>query len=190
MDLQKIALHAEEYARAEIKKYNVPEMTHLDISIDKGIEIANKLGANVDIVKIGVCLMDVKLGQAFHEKRIPEHIKMSSDASKEFLNKFSLDEQTVNNIIACVESHHGKDTFDTLEAEITANADCYRFIFPKGIFFFFTVLGRRFGDDLPKIISTVESKMDEKINIVSLPLVKKELEPIYNNMKSYFALSK
>lgn len=190
MDLNKIALKAEEFARSEINKYNVPEMTHLDISLEKGIWIAEKLNANIDIVKIGVCLMDVKLGQAFHEKKIPEHVKMSSLAAKEFLSSYSCDHNTTENVINCIEAHHGKIPFKTIEAEITANADCYRFISPKGVFFYFTVLGRRFGDDLPKILDTIESKMDEKMAIVSLPLVKEDLEPIYKNFKVYLKMAK
>lgn len=190
MNLQEVATKAEKYARDEVEKFGLPATTHLDISLEKGIELAEKLNADVNIVKIGVCLMDIKLGQAFHEKIVPQHVKMSSDASKEFLSQFSLDEKTFKTIIECVEGHHGKNSFNTLEAEITANADCYRFISPKGIFFFFTVLGRRLGDDLSAIIDGVESKMDEKMNIVSLSIVKEELEPIYHTMKKYFKESK
>jgi len=190
MKLQEIASKAEELAREEIRKFNVPEMTHLDISIKKGIELAKKLNADVDIVKIGVCLMDIKLGQAFQDKRVSEHVKMSSDFTREFLQNFSVNESISEKIINCVEAHHGRVPYNSIEAEITANADCYRFISPKGIFFYFTVLGRRLGDDLQKIIETVELKMDEKMNIVSLPIVKEELEPIYNNMKEYFAQAK
>ena len=41
-----------------------------------------------------------------------------------------------------------------------------------------------------KIRKNVENKMDEKMNIVLLDLVKKELEPIYKNMKKYLNDSK
>ena len=186
MNLNEIAEKAEKFARDEIEKYWLPWVTHFNISLEKWIKIAEELGANVELVKIWVCLMDVKLWQAFSEKRVWEHIKMSSDATKDFLKDFEIDEQTKNIIIECVEWHHWKEKFDSLEAEITANADCYRFISPKGIFYFFTVLWRRLWDNLEKNIENVENKMDEKMNIVSLDLVKEELEPIYKNMKNYF----
>ena len=190
MNLKEIAIKAESFARDEIEKYWLPWVTHFDISLEKWIKIAEELWANVELVKIWVCLMDVKLWQAFSEKRVWEHIKMSSEATKDFLKDFKVDEHTKNIIIESVEWHHWKEKFNSLEAEITANADCYRFISPKGIFYFFTVLWRRLWDNLEKIVENVENKMDEKMNIVSLDLVKKELEPIYKNMKNYFNQTK
>jgi len=190
MNLKIIAEKAEKFARDEIEKYGLPWIEHFNISLEKGIKIAEKLWANIELVKIWVSLMDVKLWQAFSEKRVWEHVKMSSEATKEFLKDFEIDKKTFEIIIEAVEWHHWKEKFDNLEAEITANADCYRFISPKGIFYFFSVLGRRFWDDLWKIVENVESKMDEKMNIVSLDFVKQELEPVYKNMKKYFKESK
>ena len=140
MNLKEIATKAEKFARDEIEKYWFPSTINLEISLEKWIKIAEELWADVELVKIWVCLMDIKLWQAFLEKRVWEHIKMSSDATKNFLKDFEINEQTKNIIIECVEWHHWKEKFDSLEAEITANADCYRFISPKGIFYFFTVL--------------------------------------------------
>lgn len=189
MTLEEIADKAVQMARAEIDTYNVPEMVHLNISLDKGIWLAEQLGANVDIVKIGVAFMDLKLGQAFHEKRIPEHVQMSVEAADEYLSSTGITDEEKKNILACIQSHHGKIPFETLEAEICANADCYRFVHPKGILFYFTVLGRRLGD-FSKCVDQVEAKMDEKMNIISLPTVKEELSPVYKNMKTYFRLSR
>ena len=189
MNLKEVADKAVEMARAEIDQFNVPEMLHLDISLEKGEWLAAKLGANIDIVRAGVALMDLKLGQAFHEKRIPEHVSMSVDAATEFLTASGVDEADKENTLSCIRSHHGKIGFSTLEAEICANADCYRFVHPKGILFYFTVLGRRLGD-FAKCVDQVEAKMDEKMAIISLPIVKEELSPVYENMKHYFKLSR
>lgn len=189
MSIKDIADRSIELARKEILESGLPGMLHFDISLDKGIELAELLNADVDIVRSGIALMDLKLGQAFKENRIADHIEMSVNAAEEFLKGMDISDTGEENIIACIKSHHGSKEFYSLEAEICANADCYRFIHPKGIFFFFTVLGNRFSD-FDKCLSQAEVKMDEKYNIISLPMVIDELEPIYKNMKEYFLLSK
>ncbi len=189
MTMTEIAAMAEQYARNEIKQHNVPEMMHYEISLEKGIWLAQRLGADLEIVKIGISFMDLKLGQAFKENRIPDHVKMSIESAKQFLAQHNVDPVAQSNIINCIEAHHGNLPFETLEAEICANADCYRFLHPKGIFFYFTVLGRRLGN-FKDALTQVENKMDEKYKIVSLQIVKDELFPVYDSMKKYFQWSK
>lgn len=189
MKLREIADEGVKMARAEIEKHNVPEMLHFDISLEKGMWLAKKLDANIDIVRAGIAFMDLKLGQAFHENKIPKHIEMSINAAEAFLRNTDIAPDDKKNILSCIRSHHGKVPFDTLESEICANADCYRFVHPKGILFYFTVLGRRIGE-FNKCLDQVESKMDEKMNIISLQVVKDELDPVYRKMKEYFRISR
>ena len=74
---------------------------------------------------LGTLLMDVKLRQAMEEKRIKDHIQMSYDAAKVFLAQFEIEDSILNNILHCIEAHHGTIKYDSQEAEICANADCY-----------------------------------------------------------------
>ncbi len=189
-NLEKIAIEAEKFALSEIEKFWLPSKINLEISINEWIKLAKKLNVDEDLVKIWVCLMDIKLWQAFSEKRIWEHIKMSVESAKEFLSKYNLEKKYYDIIIESVEWHHWKKFFDSLEAEIVANADCYRFLSPKWIFNFLANSNKIFWDDFIKKINFIETKMDEKIKIVSLDIVKKELEPIYKNMKNYLDLCK
>jgi hypothetical protein len=159
-------------------------MVFLDISEKKGQELAEKLGADKDIVMAGTALMDVKLGQALSEGKIKEHVKMSSDAAKEFLEKYDLDEDTKKKIINCVEAHHGKVPFECKEAEICANADAYRFLHPRGFFYYFVLLGER-EKDYNKILDQVEAKLEEKWNVLSLDICKEETEEYYKTFKQY-----
>jgi hypothetical protein len=76
--------------------------------------------------------MDLKLGQAFKEGRSQDHVQMSVDAVRVFLDRFDdLDTSKKEKIINCVEAHHKDVPFTCIEAEICANADCYRFLHPK-----------------------------------------------------------
>ena len=97
-----IIQESKKYALAEIEKFGLPSLVHFEISEKKAIELAEKLGADKEIVQIGVYLMDLKLGQAASENRVAEHVKMSVDAAAEFLQKFELDEFSKTKILNCV----------------------------------------------------------------------------------------
>lgn len=186
MDLIK---KSKKYALSEIKKYGMPIPVHFDISEQNAIRLAKKLNANETIVRVGVVLMDLKLGQAFKEKRLPEHVLMSTDASKIFLQKFNLDEGIKNKIINCINAHHKHVKFKCIEAEICANADCYRFVHPRGFFAYLTLLGKRY-DNFDDCLNQAETKLDEKNNILSLDICKKELSNYYKTLKQFITDSK
>ena len=72
-----LAEEAKKFAVAEMEKYGLPNPIHFDLSEKKAIELAQKLGADQEIVKAGAYLMDVKLGQAFQEGKVKEHVEKS-----------------------------------------------------------------------------------------------------------------
>jgi hypothetical protein len=168
----------------EIEKYNFPIPIHFEIANKKGEELAKKLNADVFIVQMGTRLMDLKLGQAFTEKRLQEHVKMSSDAAKEFLSKYDIDEKIKIKILNCIEAHHAKIPFICKEAEIVANADCYRFLTPRGFLAFLHNRGK-LGVGLDEALNNGENKADEKAKIVSLGIARKELDPYYFQIKKF-----
>lgn len=149
-----------------------------------------ELGADENIVKIAVALMDSKLPEA-SSKGIPkQHTSMAVEATKEFLKEvdFLSDEQK-QNIVKCVEEHHGVDNFYSVESEIVCNTDCYKFLHPKGVFDYCSILGRR-HNNLNKELTQLEYKMDEKYGALSLDIVKEELEPYYRSFKELISKTK
>jgi DNA mismatch repair ATPase MutL len=186
-DLKRMAQDAEIYARKEIEKYGLPSMFHFDLSLQKGLWLAEKMNANTDLVKAGISFMDLKLGEAFKNGVQKEHVKMSSEATQEFLSHYDLDEKEKEILINSVEAHHGSINYNSIEAEICANADCYRFVHPKGVFYYFTTLSKRYSD-FESIINQIETKLNEKINIASIPIVKEELSSYYNTLIDYINL--
>jgi hypothetical protein len=172
-----------ELAVSEIEKFGLPSQMNFEISEKKAIELAEKLNADKTIVQVGVYLMDLKLGQAFKENKPSQHVQMSVEAAREFLNKLEIDEISKQKILNCVEAHHNNVPFICIEAEICANADCYRFIHPKGFFGYLISLGK--NNDFSECLIKAENKMDEKHNILSLDICKKELEECYHTLKKY-----
>lgn len=173
----------------EINKFGIPKMEHFLLSNAKGQELAEKLSADKDIVLLGTMLMDLKIGQCLKEGRLSEHVKESSLAAQEFLKDFDLDQEVFKKIISCIESHHGLDNYYCLEAEICANADCYRFLSPEG-FFHSTMIFSGRGLDIEHFLAQLEGKVDEKYKALSLDICKKELETYYHDFKRLIGAAK
>lgn len=179
MNIEELTAKTDKFNREEIQKYN-PDMEFLhDICLKAGIRLAKEYGADENIVKIALSMMDSKLPEASYLGKPKEHISMSSDVTKELLKDIDfLSEHDKENIIKCVEEHHGVEKYFSIESEVCANADCYKFVHPKGVLFYSSMLGRRFHD-FNKELDQLEFKLNEKYNAISLPLVKDELESYY-----------
>lgn len=177
-----IIQEAKNLALREIEKFGTPTPIHFEIAEKKALELAERFKADKKIVQIGVYLMDLKLGEAFSQGKLEEHVKMSIQGTEIFLKRFNLDEETKKKIINCIEAHHGEAPFICKEAEICANADCYRFLNPRGFFAYFMLIGKR-DWEFKKALDFAEKKIDEKYKILSLDICKKELEDYYHQFK-------
>ena len=179
MNIEELINKANNFNKEQIRKYN-PDMEFLhEIAWNAGIRLAREYGANENIVKIALAMMDSKLPEASSLGVAKEHILMASNVTKEMLEDVScFNEKEKENIIKCVEEHQGVKKFYSIESEIVANADCYKFVSPKGILYYSSMLGRRFHD-FRKELEQLEFKLNEKHNTISLDLVKEELESYY-----------
>jgi len=180
--MQEIIKQAKELAISEINKFGIPKIEHFVLANEKGQQLAEILQADKDIVLLGTILMDLKIGQCKKENRLPEHVKESSSAARNFLKQFNLAEEILKKIISCIESHHGVNDYYCLEAEICANADCYRFLSPEGFFHGLLIFGNRY-QNLNEALSYLEDKVEEKYKILSLDICKKELKEYYHGFK-------
>ncbi len=178
-----------EAAKSEIEDYGLPTLLHFNLSLEQGANIAHKLGADTILVQYGTALMDLKLGEAFKEKRLSEHVKMSSDAAAPLLDRTELNTAEKGIIQNSILAHHGTIPFESLEAEIVANADCYRFIHPKGVLHYISTLGKR-DLDFDSILNQAEAKLDEKWKILSLEFCINELEEHYKVFKNLFSMAR
>lgn len=179
MNIKDIADNCDFIAQKELEEYGLPTPRHYKLSMDAGIRLANKLGANVDMVRAGVALMDIKLGECAKEGRQGEHVAASAEFAEELLTNFQADDQTKAILLNSVRAHHGKEPFDSLEAEIVANADCYRFIHPRGVMSFHATVVKR-GKNHNDALANVKFKLEEKHSIMSLDAAKEDLEEYYN----------
>lgn len=180
---------AVEYARSEIEKFGLPTTLHFDLSFNKAGDLAHKLGADANLVKVGACLMDIKLGEAFSQGRLDQHVRMGVEAAKEFLSAHQLTADEVQKIINCIEAHHGQVPHNCLESEIVTNADCYRFIHPAGVLSYLITLSKR-SPDLTTNINGAEAKLEEKRRLLSLDVCRQELDGFYDGFKNAFSAAR
>jgi len=176
-----IVQEAKSLAIKEIEKFGIPSKPEAEFLKKKALELARKLNADETIVLVGVYLMDVKLGEALKKEKGQEHVKMGVEATKRFLKKFDLDKKIKKKIINCVEAHHKQVPFICKEAEICSNVDCYRFLHPRMFLTILANLTKIIG--FSKTLDTLDQKLDEKYNILSLDVCKKELEKYYFLLK-------
>lgn len=173
-------------AREEIATYGLPTIRHYTLSMEKGIDLAKRLNADVNLVIAGVALMDIKLGQAAKEGHQPQHVKYCVDFAEKVLQDLGVGAPYYDILINCVAAHHGAIPFESMEAEIVANADCYRFIHPRGVMSFHATVIKR-GNDHDAALAAVEKKLDEKYGILSLDAAKEDLLDYYNMFKKILA---
>ena len=174
-----------DFVYSDIDKYGTPSKFQVDYTNEKGQMLAEKLGADKGIVLLGTLLMDCKLGQAYKEGKIKEHIAMSGTKADELLSADSdITSQEKENILNCIEQHHGAEKFMSLEAEICCNADCDKFASIKGV-----IGSLKNMRDMPldNMVKLFIDKADEKWNALSLDVCKEELEPEYLAIKDFLS---
>jgi hypothetical protein len=133
--------------------------------------------------------MDIKLGVCFERKRLKDHTKEGGKVVRDFLIKEGLPEKVVEKVVNAVESHHREVPFDSLEAEIITNADCYSFLFPDN-FIGHVCRNLKKGKSLEETWKFMDQKIEEKHKILSLDICKKELEPYYRTLRHYLDKAK
>lgn len=176
MKKENLAKEVRSEAIKEIDKYGSPPMELFKLSEFHAVKLAKLYNADFDIVKMGCYFADYKLGLAFKENRLKDHIKMSLEAASGFFKKHNTDKKLADKVLHCIEAHHGTIPYKSIEAEIVANADCYKFLTARGLFAFVKSLSGRENMTLDQILDYCEEKAGEKWSIASLPEVKKELE--------------
>ena len=180
--MQDIIKHTREYALSELKNYGTPKEECRKLSYEKWQELAEKLWANKDIVALGTLLMDIKLGECTYQNKAHEHTQKSIEATQIFLQQYKVDQETIDEVTACVGAHHGMQRYPSLEAEICANADCYRILHPRWFTSIIILFGRR-NESTNWMLEQLEGKVEEKHKILSIDICKQELEPYYHQFK-------
>ena len=69
-------------AREEISSCGLPTIQHYELSMENGLKLAKRLNANENLVKTGIALMEIKLGQVAKEGHQAQHVKYCVELRK------------------------------------------------------------------------------------------------------------
>lgn len=106
------------------KKYNYDFWNeHIKFVVSNGIELANKYGADVEIVELGALLHDISMPSELGPSE--EHNIYVAKIADELLTKFNYDEERKQRVKECVLRHRGSKSLprNTIEEECVADAD-------------------------------------------------------------------
>lgn len=182
---ERIIEKARKWAVGEIERHQHPSRLNFDTANKIGQELAEKLGADKNMVLLGTILMDIKLGESFNTPVRRIHTKEGAVAVKLFLEDLKVSSKMIEKAVNSIAAHHGDEKWICLEAEICANADCYRFLLPQNIIDHIKRNLER-GKSFEEVIAFAHKKINEKYNILSLEVCKKELEPYYRIFNKLF----
>ena len=184
MNSDKLFTEINRLALNEIVLHGGPLIIHYNISLEACEKLAEIYNVDPNIVKTGIALADIKVGYCIKNGIWSQHIEKGYEYAKEILDKLEVDEKTKELLLHCVLAHHGNIPYKSIEAEIVANSDCYRFLTPAGTIThlqFATEKGLTHND----AIDLALSKIEEKMKIVSLKEAKEELTPYYNMVTKF-----
>jgi len=169
---------SEKLLKKEMEKTGLPAIEFHKVCLIYGRKLAKAYKVNEDFILACLNFMDVKVGEAFLKNRVQDHVQMSLEASLKAVKPLGLDEKLIKKISDCILNHHGAKKYPSIEAEICANADCFKFLHPRGFIAFISSLGKR-EMSFEDLLKYGKQKLEEKIAIISLPEVKKEAKDYY-----------
>jgi len=185
--IPQIVALSEELLRKEIRRTGFPILENHQVGLLYGKKLARLYGVDENFIAACMNFMDLKIGEAFLKQRLKDHIQMSLEATMEVLKSLDLDKKLIKKIAECIISHHGAEKYPSIEAEICANADCFKFLHPKGFLTMFSGLRRK---DVPfdEVIDLLQQKLEEKMRIISLPELRPEAKNYYQVLSKIFEL--
>jgi len=164
---------SEKLLQEEIEKTGFPFLENHRVALIYGRRLAKRYKVDADFICACLNFMDLKVGEAFLNHRLEDHIQMSLDATLAAIKPLQLGCLIIQKIKDCILCHHGVDSYPSVEAEICANADCFKFLHPRGGLTMIAGLMAK-GLSFEEAVSLLEEKIEEKLKIVSLPELKKE----------------
>jgi uncharacterized protein len=101
------------------------DWTHVERVYGLAVKIAQKEGANLNIVKLAAYLHDIGRKEEMEKKGNVCHAEIGSELAEEILSKYNLDEEVVKNIKHCILSHRYRNNHkpETIEAKVLFDAD-------------------------------------------------------------------
>lgn len=142
---------------------------------------------NSNALWIGAYLADMFITEAIQTGDITKHVPMALNYAKEIIAKEGIGEDDAQIIIELIATHHGGEQ-KHLESKLFKNADCFKFLLPRGVFHIFSSYYKpNTPEGFAKGMQYAMFKVDEKFNLVDLDdELKKEARDLYDHWQFFF----
>ena len=115
------------FALKNSEKDDIHGFLHVERVYKTCINIGNRLGANILVLKISALLHDIGRIKERENSHNTNHAEISSQMALNFLksNNFKISQENINNIIHCIKAHSFSNNINpkTIEAKILSDAD-------------------------------------------------------------------
>ena len=140
---------------------------------------------------IGAYLADMFITEAIATGDITKHVPMALDYAKKLIEEERIARPDAEIILELIATHHGgKQKF--LESKLFKNADCFKFLLPRGVFHIFGAMHGRSDEIDPskkfgEAMQYAMFKVEEKFRLVDLDdELKAEAKELYDHWQFFF----
>lgn len=174
--------------REELYSKPLPGKVLNDIMDAKLKELASKYDHDDEALWIGAYLADIRITEARTQTgQHMNHVPMAAEYAKELFKKHNIPEDKQEIILEIIERHHESGPYKHIETKLFVNADCFKFLEPKGAFHLFGAMYGRTNQNFEESIQSVMFKADEKYALVDLDEeTKQEANELYSRLKWMF----
>jgi len=181
-----IIADARQLMQQQTEKNQAPAWALTELAIKKGKALAKKHKVDQEIVLLALYLAHLVFSNVPKDQIQKTHEKRSLKPAKRFLDKHHYPQDKQKIILNAIESHHGKVPFQSKEAEVMINAECFKFVMVKGCLIYLHELGQR-GFNYKESVKLVFYKMNQKRKLLTLPDCIKEADKNIKKIKQIFA---
>lgn len=172
--------------RKELYSKPAPGEVLNNITDKKLVEIASKYPHNNDALWLGTYLADLFITEAKDTGDITKHVPMAVEYTKQLIIDEKISDEIAEILIELIETHHGGPQ-KHIESKLFKNADCFKFLDPKGVFHIFGVFYEETEESFKKAIEYTMFKVEEKYHLVDLDdELKAEAKELYDRWQWFF----
>lgn len=151
-------------------------------------ELSARYKHDSEALWIGAYIADLFITEAIKTGKIAQHIPMALDYAKKVIAENHIPSDKAEIILELIATHHGGDQ-KHIESKLFKNADCFKFLDPKGVFHIFGAKYEIHDEaHFHEAIQYAMFKLEEKYALVDIDeQTKKEATELYTMWKAIFA---
>lgn len=149
-------------------------------------ELSKNYKHDSDALWIGSLIADMFITEAKDTGNILLHVPMALDYAKEIIKKNSIPKNQAEIVLELIETHHGGEQ-KFIESKLYKNADCFKFLDPKGVFHIFSAFYKNDEASFKEAIEYAMFKLEEKYSLIDLDeKTINEAKDLYNKWQNIF----